>query len=292
MVGGLALAGIFPWAGFLSKDEILLALKSAAHAAGETGWGWVYGLVYWVAILTAFMTAFYTGRAFFMTFWGPEKLPSPDDPEAPAPEPASGHGDHEPHAAGQDETHGHHDVGHESPPIMTYPLMVLAGLCGGGGPDLRARHTGSSITSRGRSASKRSGTASTGSTWRRPWSARSPACSASAWPTGCTPSPARSPAGSPSRSGRSTRRRSTSSMSMRCTTGWWSRRPGRWRSSASSSTSTWWTAWCAGSPGCPASSAKDMLAGYQNGLIQFYAAVSALGVAVLLWVLLVFFPGS
>ena len=25
------------------------------------------------------MTAFYTGRAFFMTFWGPEKLPSPDD---------------------------------------------------------------------------------------------------------------------------------------------------------------------------------------------------------------------
>ena len=29
------------------------------------------------------MTAFYTGRAFFMTFWGPEKLPSPDDPEAP-----------------------------------------------------------------------------------------------------------------------------------------------------------------------------------------------------------------
>ena len=32
--------------------------------------------------MTSFMTAFYTGRAFFMTFWGPEKLPSPDDPEA------------------------------------------------------------------------------------------------------------------------------------------------------------------------------------------------------------------
>ena len=54
------------------------------------GWGWVYGLVYWVAILTAFMTAFYTGRAYFMTFWGPEKLPSPDDPEAPQPSPAPG----------------------------------------------------------------------------------------------------------------------------------------------------------------------------------------------------------
>ena len=31
---------------------------------------------------------------------------------------------------------------------------------------------------------------------------------------------------------------------------------------------------------------KDLLAGYQNGLIQFYAAVSALGVAVLLFILL------
>ena len=65
-----------------------------------------------------------------MTFWGPEKLPSPDDPEAPPAEPGSGHGDHEPHGAGQDETHGHghgdHHVGVESPPVMTYPLLVLA----------------------------------------------------------------------------------------------------------------------------------------------------------------------
>ena len=38
--------------------------------------------VYWIAVLTAFMTAFYTGRAFFLTFFGPEKLPSPDDPQA------------------------------------------------------------------------------------------------------------------------------------------------------------------------------------------------------------------
>ena len=33
---------------------------------------------------------------------------------------------------------------------------------------------------------------------------------------------------------------------------------------------------------------KDLLAGYQNGLIQFYAAISALGVAVLLFILLLF----
>jgi NADH-quinone oxidoreductase subunit L len=128
-VGGLALAGIFPFAGFFSKDEILLALKSASHSAAGQGWGWVYLLIYWVAIVTVLMTAFYTARAYFMTFWGPEKLPSPDDPEAPRTEPGSGHGDHEPHGAGQDETHGHDHghVGEESPPIMTYPLLILAG---------------------------------------------------------------------------------------------------------------------------------------------------------------------
>jgi NADH-quinone oxidoreductase subunit L len=125
-VGGLALAGIFPLAGFVSKDEILSALNSASHSGGGPGWGWAYVLIYWVAILTAFLTAFYTGRAYFMTFWGPERLPRPDDPEAPEPEPGSGHGDSEPHGHGQDETQSHNHVGHESPPIMTYPLVVLA----------------------------------------------------------------------------------------------------------------------------------------------------------------------
>jgi NADH-quinone oxidoreductase subunit L len=126
-VGGLALSGIFPLSGFFSKDEILLALRLASHDGG-----WMYVLIYWVAVFTAFLTAFYTGRAFFMTFWGLEKLPSPDDPEAPPAAPANSraHGEH----AGTDQDHhgGHGDehsshVGHESPPIMTYPLFVLAG---------------------------------------------------------------------------------------------------------------------------------------------------------------------
>ena len=76
-VGGLALSGILPLSGFFSKDEILLALSSASHAAHEVGWGWATCLIYWVAVFTAFLTAFYTGRAFFMTFFGPGEAAEP-----------------------------------------------------------------------------------------------------------------------------------------------------------------------------------------------------------------------
>ena len=75
--------------------------------------------------------------------------------------------------------------------------------------------------------------------------------------------------------------RCTSSTWMRCTTGWWSRRPGRWPSSASSSTFTWWTTWCRDRPA--ARKTRQGHAGrLSERLLQFYAAVSALGVAVLL----------
>jgi NADH-quinone oxidoreductase subunit L len=128
-VGGLALAGFPPLAGFFSKDEIFVSLKLASHSAGPAGTGVIYGIVYWIAVLVAFMTALYTGRAFFKTFWGPEKLPSPDDPEA-EPEPRTEHDlAHSHQSSHADSGHGHgHDehIGHESPPIMTYPLIVLA----------------------------------------------------------------------------------------------------------------------------------------------------------------------
>ena len=123
----------------------------------------MYTAIYWVATLTALLTAFYTGRAFFKTFFGPEKLPSPDDPEAdealdPHAPPASAHAnvtgvpvdvpapesaeigryeasmdvdrphpapEHAPH---DDHGHGGHDAhfGHESGWIMIVPLLVLA----------------------------------------------------------------------------------------------------------------------------------------------------------------------
>ncbi|WP_048601490.1 NADH-quinone oxidoreductase subunit L [Rubeoparvulum massiliense] len=59
LIGALALAGIVPFAGFWSKDEILMAL----YADGRT-------VLLWVAMITAFLTAFYMFRLFFVAFTG------------------------------------------------------------------------------------------------------------------------------------------------------------------------------------------------------------------------------
>ncbi len=61
MAGALALSGIFPFAGFWSKDEIL---AGSFH-------GGVY-IIWAVGIIAAFVTAFYTFRMVFVTFWGKE----------------------------------------------------------------------------------------------------------------------------------------------------------------------------------------------------------------------------
>jgi NADH-quinone oxidoreductase subunit L len=136
LVGSLALAGVAPFAGFFSKDEILAALHArgwpdahaehhdaphgshailpapaempmrlvslraadapagSAPAAGSAG---TFRILYGMSLFTAFLTAFYTFRAVFMTFTGPTRVP--------------------------DEA-GHH--AHESPPVMTIPLVILA----------------------------------------------------------------------------------------------------------------------------------------------------------------------
>lgn len=101
LFGCLALAGVFPFAGFWSKDVILEAVDEAAGSGPTLFLGSyafsLYGLLYWTALATAGLTAFYTFRAYFLAFHGPETIPS----EA-----------------------GHH--AHESPPSMTWPLVVLA----------------------------------------------------------------------------------------------------------------------------------------------------------------------
>jgi len=85
VIGSLALAGIFPFAGFFSKDEILWSVY------GSNKLLWVVG------VIGALMTAFYSFRLIYLTFFGTSRM------------------DHE----------VEHHV-HESPKIMTVPLMILA----------------------------------------------------------------------------------------------------------------------------------------------------------------------
>ncbi len=87
LIATLAIAGIFPLAGFFSKDEIL------GQAFDR------YFSLWLVGFITAGMTAFYMFRLLFLTFFGYSRA---------------------------DERVEKHI--HESPPAMTVPLMILAGL--------------------------------------------------------------------------------------------------------------------------------------------------------------------
>ncbi len=93
LAGALALAGVPLLSGFWSKDEILAVLHRAAQTDEH---GTFYTIILGVALLTALMTAFYTFRAYYLTFHGPEVFP----PEA-----------------------GHHP--HDASPVMAGPLYIL-----------------------------------------------------------------------------------------------------------------------------------------------------------------------
>ncbi len=95
LIGCLAIAGIWPFAGFFSKDEILTACF-----ANSTFWG------IWMMIVAA-MTAFYMFRMYFLIFWW-------DNPDYEA-------------RVKEQEAHGHHaSMPHESPFTMAFPLVFLA----------------------------------------------------------------------------------------------------------------------------------------------------------------------
>ncbi len=85
LVGALGLAGIWPFAGFFSKDEIL-------HAAFEH-----HRLIWVLLLIGAFLTAVYTFRMVFLAFFGAPRM---------------------------SRQVAHHI--HESPPVMTLPLVALA----------------------------------------------------------------------------------------------------------------------------------------------------------------------
>ena len=133
IIGWLTIAGVPPLSGFWSKDEIL------SGAWGKSPALWVVGVV------TAILTAYYMTRQVMMVFFGKarwdEASPSaPDGGLSPTPSPApvplavgaavadnaaelaADHGGH--------GGHGHGELGppHESPWMMTLPLVVLATL--------------------------------------------------------------------------------------------------------------------------------------------------------------------
>jgi len=94
MIGWLAIAGVPPFAGFWSKDEILLFTLASSP------------VLYVIGLITAILTAYYMTRQVLMVFFGEARWES--------------------HA----EDHGAHGEfrPHESPPVMLAPLVVLAGL--------------------------------------------------------------------------------------------------------------------------------------------------------------------
>lgn len=94
LFGYLALIGIPPFSGFFSKDAIIEA------AFGEEGWrGWVFG---GAALLAAGLTAFYMTRLMLMTFFGKQRWRE---------------------LKSEDERDFHP---HESPAVMTVPMVLLA----------------------------------------------------------------------------------------------------------------------------------------------------------------------
>ena len=103
MVGALASAGIPGFSGFFSKDAIIEAV-ALSHLPGS-------GFAYFCVLSCVFVTAFYTFRLMFMTFHGKERFGAHDD-HSPA-----GHHDHD---------HGRSHAPHESPVVVTGPLVVLA----------------------------------------------------------------------------------------------------------------------------------------------------------------------
>lgn len=86
LIGALAISGVPLLSGFFSKDEIL----ASTYADGK------YGL-FWLAVIAAFMTAFYMFRLFFLVFIGKPRSTENSNME---------------------------NV-HESPSVMTFPMIVL-----------------------------------------------------------------------------------------------------------------------------------------------------------------------
>ncbi|MCI4567242.1 NADH-quinone oxidoreductase subunit L [Lysobacter sp. CFH 32150] len=121
LIGTLALVGTPFFSGFYSKDTII---EAAAHNAHEAH-NWVATYGYYAVLLGAFVTAFYSFRLLYMTFHGKEHFHDPAPDHYIAPE-----ADSSEHEQALAEEHGHEDdhahIPHESPWVVTLPLILLA----------------------------------------------------------------------------------------------------------------------------------------------------------------------
>ena len=74
LISCLAISGIFPFAGFFSKDEILGGAWAVAGHGTPPGWPQFYGYILWGGLLIAALgTAFYMWRLYFLVFSGNER---------------------------------------------------------------------------------------------------------------------------------------------------------------------------------------------------------------------------
>jgi NADH-quinone oxidoreductase subunit L len=123
LIGALANAGLPPFAGFFSKDTIIEAL----HASPLAGAGFAYVL----ATAGVLVGGFYSFRLVFYAFHGKERFADPHDPAVKACDAERAHA-HDSHDAHHDD-HGHHAKPHESPWVVTLPLVLLAipSVCAG-----------------------------------------------------------------------------------------------------------------------------------------------------------------
>ena len=104
LIGTLALVAVPGFSGFFSKD----ALIEAVHHSNIPG----SGIAYWAVLLGVFITALYSFRLLFMVFHGKPRFDA--------------HAGHHVESDDPHHAHGHHGVPHESPWVVTVPLILLA----------------------------------------------------------------------------------------------------------------------------------------------------------------------
>jgi NADH-quinone oxidoreductase subunit L len=107
LLGSLALIGTPLFSGFYSKENIIEAVHYSNLPASQ--------FAFWAVMAGVFVTSFYSFRMYFLVFHGKERFDQNPDAH---------HDDH--HGDAHAHGHGHDDKPHESPWVVTVPLLLLA----------------------------------------------------------------------------------------------------------------------------------------------------------------------